>query len=446
LGSSVLPVNWRWTGEEIRFILLDSESAAVVGHADLLAPVVDAIPPDVATVWAATPPLVSDAYQIDADHCSIPAAQRCYQDWLDGPDTHRVDRPEASSSGLFYTSGTTGRPKGVLRSAPTPAQVAQRHKVLTTCYGIVPGARMLITTPLHHIFAQGAALATLSAGGTVVIMPRFDANSFLELITEHHITNVQMVPTMFVRLLRLPADVRREADVRSLRHALHTGAPCPVTVKQAMIDWWGPIIWEQYGSTETGVVALASSEEWMTHPGTVGRPFLTSEIRVVDDGGHLMGPGQVGQIFARMHGSPDFEYLGHPEAKAEITRDGLVTAGDLGYLDDDGFLHLADRSTDVVISGGVNIYPAEIESALLGHADVVDAAVFGIDDPEYGERLVAVVVVDASAIFDADRLRAFLSSRLASYKIPRIIQPVSQLPRDDSGKISKRRLRNEYQQ
>ena len=157
LGSSVLPVNWRWTGEEIRFILLDSESAAVVGHADLLAPVVDAIPPDVATVWAATPPLVSDAYQIDADHCSIPAAQRCYQDWLDGPDTHRVDRPEASSSGLFYTSGTTGRPKGVLRSAPTPAQVAQRHKVLTTCYGIVPGARMLITTPLLEVLAGLAA-------------------------------------------------------------------------------------------------------------------------------------------------------------------------------------------------------------------------------------------------------------------------------------------------
>jgi long-chain acyl-CoA synthetase len=212
-----------------------------------------------------------------------------------------------------------------------------------------------------------------------------------------------------------------------------------------MIDWWGPIIWEQYGSTETGVVALASSDDWLSHPGTVGRAFLTSEIRVLGADGHPLGPGEIGDVYARMHGSPDFEYLGQPQAKAAITRDGLVTAGDLGYLDVDGFLHLADRSTDVVISGGVNIYPAEIESALLAHPDVVDAAVFGVEDAEYGEKLVALVVLEPSATHDAARLRAFLSDRLAGYKIPRLIHPVHQLPRDDSGKVSRGRLRAEYQ-
>jgi long-chain acyl-CoA synthetase len=445
LGTPVLPINWRWTGEEVRFILMDSKAAVVVGHADLLAGVRQAIPSEVATVWAETPAFVADAFGIDTQLRSIPPGGQSYRDWLDGPALPPASRPEASSSGLFYTSGTTGRPKGVVRSAPNPDQVAQRHQVLTTCYGIAPGARMLITTPLHHIFAQGAALATLSAGGTVVIMARFDASTLLDLVATHRITNVQMVPTMFVRLLRLPAEVRRTADVSSLRHVLHTGAPCASSVKQAMIDWWGPIIWEQYGSTETGVVALASASEWLAHAGTVGRPFLTSEIRVLDGEGRRVGPGQVGQIYARMHGSPDFEYLGHPEAKAAVSRDGLVTAGDLGYLDSDGFLHLADRSTDVVISGGVNIYPAEVESALLAHPEVVDAAVFGVNDPEYGEKLVAMVVLDPSATYDAERLRAHLSGRLAAYKIPRAIRPVPQLPRDDSGKVSKRRLRQEYQ-
>jgi long-chain acyl-CoA synthetase len=310
LGTSVLPINWRWTGEEVRFILMDSQAAVVVGHADLLAAVRQAIPSEVATVWAETPAFVADAYGIDTRLRSIPPGGPSYRDWLDGPALPPASRPEASSSGLFYTSGTTGRPKGVVRSAPTSEQVAQRHQVLTTCYGIAPGARMLITTPMHHIFAQGAALATLSAGGTVVIMARFDADTFLDLVTTHGITNVQMVPTMFVRLLRLPAQVRQAADVSSLRHVLHTGAPCAASVKRAMIDWWGPIIWEQYGSTETGAVALASATDWLTHAGTVGRPFLTSEIRVLDGEGRRLGPGQVGQIYARMHGSPDFDYLG----------------------------------------------------------------------------------------------------------------------------------------
>jgi long-chain acyl-CoA synthetase len=443
LGSSVLPVNWHWTAEEVRFILDDSHAGALVGHSDLLAPVVDAIPPGVHPVWLLTPSFVSTAYGVEP--CPVPPGAVRYEDWLARGEVGPPVRAEASSSGLYYTSGTTGRPKGVVRAAPTAEQVEQRRQTLVTAFGIFPGARMLITTPLHHIFAQGAALATLSAQGTVFLMPRFDARQMLDLIQTARITNVQMVPTMFVRLLRLPDGVREKADVSSLRHVLHTGAPCPPSVKRAMIDWWGPIIWEQYGSTETGVVVLASTDEWLSHPGTVGRPFLTSEVRIYDSQGSQLAAGEVGQIYARMHGSPNFEYLGHPEAKDAVTRDGLVTAGDLGYLDNDGFLHLADRSSDVVISGGVNIYPVEVESAILAHPDVIDAAVFGADDPEYGEKLIALVVMDPAAAWDEVDLSSFLSERLAKYKIPRVMRRVDTLPRDESGKVSKRRLRVEFQ-
>jgi long-chain acyl-CoA synthetase len=312
------------------------------------------------------------------------------------------------------------------------------------CYGIRPGCTSLVTTPLHHVFAQGMALATLRAGGAVVVMPRFDAESFLELVERHRVTTAQMVPTMFVRLMRLPESRRCVADVGSLEHVLHTGAPCPAHVKRAMMDWWGHVLWEQYGTTETGVVALASPQEWLDHPGTVGRAFLTSEIRIYDADGAAVEPGAVGDIYARMHGSPEFAYLGQPDATAAAIRDGLTRTGDLGYLDGDGFLFLADRSSDMVISGGVNVYPVEIEAVLLEHPAVRDAAVFGVPDEEYGEVVVADVEPEPLAEIDPDALRSFVAERLAGHKVPRRIRVVSSLPRDDSGKISKRKLREAY--
>jgi long-chain acyl-CoA synthetase len=442
LGASVLPLNWRWTGDEITFVLDDSRAPVLLGHSDLLSGIADRLPA-IEVIWATTPPFLADAWGVEADGCTAPLDVPTLDALLSGPAPGSLDQPEASSAGLFYTSGTTGRPKGVIRVAPTPEQIAQRREVLRTCYGIGDGCRMLITTPLHHIFAQAGALTALSSGGQVVLMPRFDTARLLELVELHQITNAQMVPTMFVRLVRLSAR-ERQRDLSSLAHVLHTGAPCPPEVKRAMIDWWGPIIWEQYGSTETGVVVLASPQDWLSHPGTVGRTFLGSEVRILDEQGETLPPGEVGLVYARMHGSPEFTYLHHPEAKAAATRAGLTTAGDLGYLDEDGFLYLADRSTDVVISGGVNIYPAEVEAVLLVQPGIVDAAVFGVDDPEYGERLVADLVVDRLAGPDVTQLRASLSKRLAAYKIPRSFRVVDNLPRDDSGKVSKRKLREDY--
>jgi long-chain acyl-CoA synthetase len=443
LATSVVPVNWHWKADEVRYVLDDSRAAVLVGHSDLLRALGPAVG-DLPTVWQSTPPDVVAAYGVDGARAGVPAGALDYESWLASHEPADAVPRNAASSGLFYTSGTTGRPKGVLRENPTPEQVAHRQQVLTRCYGITEGCRTLITTPMHHIFGQGMSLATLAAGGTVVVMARFDAEELLRLVEEHRITNAAMVPTMFVRLLHLPDDVRARYDLGSLRHVLHTGAPCPVEVKRAMLAWWGPVLWEQYGSTETGVVTLASPEEWLSHPGTVGRPFLSSEVRIYDDSGHELPPGEPGHIYARMHGSPDFTYLGRPEARAEVSRGELVTGGDIGFLDADGYLFLSDRSSDVVISGGVNVYPAEVDALLLTHPAVRDAVTFGVPDEEFGERLAAWVQLRDGAAADEDELRAYLHERVAGYKVPRTIRFVDQLPRDDSGKISRRRVREDH--
>jgi long-chain acyl-CoA synthetase len=448
LGTSVVPVNWHWQPDEVRYVLQDCGAAVLVGHADLMTRLMTELGGSigtVATVWQATPEEITTAFDIPADAARVPASRTDYEAWLSSQIPLDAAARNAASSGLFYTSGTTGRPKGVVREGARPEQVVHRQRALTVCYGITEACRTLVTTPLHHIFGQSMALATLATGGTVVIMPRFDAETFLSFVERHRITNASAVPTMFVRLLRLPDEVRLRYDVSSLRHVLHTGAPCPVDIKRAMLEWWGPVLWEQYGSTETGVIVLASPDEWLSHPGTVGRPFLTSEVRIYDDDGKELTPGHPGHIYGRMHGSPDFTYLGRPEAKAEVSIGDLVTAGDIGFVDEDGFLYLSDRSADVVISGGVNIYPAEIDAVLVTHPGVRDAVSFGVPDEDLGERVAAWVQLEEGADVTTDDLDRYLQPRLARYKIPRSLRFVEELPRDDSGKISRTRVRAEHQ-
>jgi len=451
-GARVVPVSPHATATELDFLLRDSGARIAIGDADLLEPMRDVLD-SVVTIAQHTPDEVADAY-------GIPADTRVVQPWcLDydevvarggtGRDTAAApaSRPDASMNSLFYTSGTTGTPKGVVRAAPSKEETTRRQAVLEACYGLTPQSRGLVTTPLCHMFASNFAQTTLRLGGLLVVMPRFDASEFLRTVARHGITNAQVVPTMFVRLLRLPAHERARYDISTLRHVLHTGAPCSPKVKHDMIDWFGPVIWEQYGSTETGVVALCDTAEWLAHPGTVGRPFLTSEIRIFSKSGAPCPPGTPGEIYARMRGTPDFTYLGRPEARAEVEREGLISAGDIGELDAGGYLHLRDRRQDLILSGGNNIYPAEIEARLAEHPDVSDCAVFGVPDEEFGQRAVAAVSLrDGADGAVAETLEAFLRTALAAYKVPRDYVVLPQIPRSDSGKLLRRVVRDRYLQ
>jgi long-chain acyl-CoA synthetase len=255
-----------------------------------------------------------------------------------------------------------------------------------------------------------------------------------------------MVPTMFIRLMKLPEAERRKYDISSLRHVIHAAAPCPADIKRAMIQWWGPVIYEFYGSTESGAVTFANSEDALKKPGTVGKIAPGAELRFVGEDGSVLPQGEIGEIYSRIADAPDFTYHNKPEKRAEIERDGFITSGDVGYIDEDGYVFICDRKRDMVISGGVNIYPAEIEAALHAVPGVHDCAVFGIPDDEFGEALMAVVEPQSGVTLDIPGIRAHLKTSLADYKVPKHVEITKNLPREDSGKIFKRLLRDPYWQ
>jgi long-chain acyl-CoA synthetase len=332
----------------------------------------------------------------------------------------------------------------VRRNAPTPEQAAAAERMRALVYGLKPGARVLLPGPLYHSAPNAFGLRAGRLGGALVLMPRFEPEQLLRLIDAERIDTIFMVPTMFIRLMKLPETVRRRYDMSSLRHVIHAAAPCPSDVKRAMIEWWGPVICEFYGSTESGAVTFATSQDALDKPGTVGRISPGAELRFVGDNGALLPPGAIGEIYSRIKANPDFTYQNKPEKRAEIDRDGFITSGDIGYIDADGYVFICDRKRDMVISGGVNIYPAEIEAVLHGLPDVHDCAVFGIPDEEFGEALMAVVEPQPGVRLDVADIRAGLKTRLADYKVPKHIEIQPDLPREDSGKIFKRRLRDPY--
>jgi long-chain acyl-CoA synthetase len=302
----------------------------------------------------------------------------------------------------------------------------------------------VIPAPMYHTAPNVYALAVATRGMDMTIMPNFDAEEFLRVVAEHHVTVVQMVPTMFVRLLALREEVRARYDLSSLRWIVHAAAPCAPEVKRAMIEWLGPIVCEYYGGTETGPIVFCTSEEWLAHPGTVGRPLERAVVEILDEDGRKLPPGESGEVYMWLDVWPDFTYAGDEEKRRSVERNGLVSCGDIGYLDADGYLYLNDRRSDMVISGGVNIYPAEIEACLQSLRGVRDCAVFGIPDEEFGETLAAHVELHDGVQLDAEDVRAHVRTRLAAYKTPRVVEFSDSLPREDSGKIFKRRLREPY--
>lgn len=362
---------------------------------------------------------------------------------------HPASTPADRACGaLFvYTSGTTGRPKGIRRPLPPgePGRVAHESTVFGRAFEFVPfGGPHLVSTAMYHGGSHAYWMGALNVGHPLVIMPRFDAAEALRLIGEHRVFSAYMVPTQFHRLLQLPDAARADADVSSLHSVVHSAAPCPLEVKQRLLEWWGPVVWETYGGME-GPATIAKPHRWLERPGTVGRAIRGTRLAILDDAGNELLPGEVGSIY---YGSaePSFEYVDDVDTSRAAHRGALFTIGDVGYLDADGYLFIRGRDKDMIITGGVNVYPAEVEAALTTHPAVADVAVIGLPDEEWGETIVAVVEpVDGRTDDElAAALLAHCRDRLAGFKCPRRIEFHAALPRTDAGKLYKRLLVEQY--
>ena len=359
------------------------------------------------------------------------------------PETPIPDETEGCL--MFYSSGTTGKPKGVIRplsGVPFGEGETGFSCLLQLFYGVSESTVYLCPAPLYHAAPLRWVMATQRIGGTIVVMDRFDAEATLRAIEQYKVTHAQFVPTHFVRLLKLPAGVRERYDVSSLQRVAHTAAPCPAEVKRAIMDWWGPIVHEYYAGSESNGFCTIGPQEWLEHPGSVGRP-LVSKVHIIGDSGQELGPGETGVVW--FENGPPFEYHNDPERTAKAYNDrGWSTLRDRGYVDEEGYLYLTGRASDMIIRGGVNIYPREIEDVLVMHPEVDDVAVIGVPDFELGEQVAAVVQPvnfgDAGPEL-ADRLAAFCAEHIARFKCPASIEFVAELPRLPTGKLLKRTLR-----
>jgi len=429
-GVHYVCISSRLTAPELAYILDDSGAKLLFGSA-YLAPLLDeveALKPDV--------PQLRLGVDAEAAIAAMPA-------------TPIAD--ERAGVDMLYSSGTTGRPKGVKIPLPEDPAIDQTNvlvQLAMMAYGIGETAVYLSPAPLYHAAPLRWSMTVHKIGGTVVVMERFDPEAALATIQKYTITDSQFVPTHFVRMLKLPPDVRAKYSVSSLKCAIHAAAPCPVPIKQAMIEWWGPVLYEYYAGTEGNGSTFITSHEWLDHPGSVGKA-LSGILHVCDEDGDEVPRGTEGQIFFEpTAGMTPFEYHNDPAKTADSkNKHGWSSLGDVGYQDADGYLFLTDRKSFMIISGGINIYPQEIENLLVLHPKVADAAVIGAPDPDMGEKVVAVVqpmdMADAGPAF-AEELTAYLAPQLSRVKMPRQIDFRAELPRELTGKLYKRHLRDEY--
>jgi long-chain acyl-CoA synthetase len=435
-GWYMVPVNWHLTAGEMAYIISDSEAKAVI-----------ATPRVGDTVRQALDQLEFPAGARFATGAGIPGFRAYAELQRDQPAEVPSDRTAGAS--MTYTSGTTGHPKGIRRPLPpaSPETVATQNALFLSLFGITPGSKGVhfVGAPLYHTAVLNFSTNHLHLGHTVVLVEKWEPEDMLQRIEKYKVTSSHMVPTQFVRLLKLPEEVRRKYDLSSLSHMVHGAAPCPIDVKKKMIEWWGPCVIEYYAASEGGGT-LVTAQDWLKKPGTVGKPWPISEIRILDDAHQPVAAGTAGTVWIRM-GTHKFEYHKDQKKTGDAWRDGFFTVGDAGYVDEDGYLFLCDRKADMIISGGVNIYPAEIEAVLLAHPQVADAAVFGIPDEDWGEQVKAVIQpiggVTPGPELEA-ALRDFASGKLAKYKTPKTFDFIAEMPRDPNGKLYKRKLRDPY--
>ena len=435
-GWYLVPINHHLVGPEVGYIVGDSGAKVFIAHERF-----------------------EDAALIAAEEAEI-ASSTClsvgeiigFNDYTRLRNNQPTTLPEDRTLGdvMNYTSGTTGKPKGVYRKllGVTPEQGALALVGILFLFGVQPQDDNvhIIGSPLYHTAVTRFGGASIHMGHTIVLMDKWTPEKMLQLIEQYNVTTSHMVPTQFHRLLELDEATRAKYDVSSLRHMIHAAAPCPVDTKRKMIEWWGDSIDEYYAASEGGG-SVVNAKEWMQKPGTVGKAWPNSELAIFDDDGNrLETPGAIGTVYMAMANS-SFEYHKDKE-KTEKNRVGnFFTVGDIGYLDEDGFLFLCDRKSDMIISGGANIYPAEIEAVMQGHPKIYDVAVFGIPDEDWGERVHAVVQPAEGIVGDAalrDELLAYCADKLAKFKTPKAIDFKAELPRDESGKLYKRKLRDPF--
>ncbi len=424
-GSRYVPLNWHLTAPEITELLEDSDAELLIVGPDLA---------DVGRVAATAAGL---------DRVLVLGEE--YEEWLGAQSDEPLDDGPLGSP-LQYTGGTTGRSKGVVRgdAAGLASQLSDAYGRWGTLTGMPLGEQMMLCTPAYHALGGAVLRTALARGCPLVLLDRWDPERTLAVIAEREVVGTAMVPSQFIKLLKLDPGIRKRYDVSSLAWVLHTAAPCPAWVKYGMIEWFGPVIVELYGSSEGVGPVIATSQEWLERPGTVGRAMSVLQLSILDDNGNDLPPGEIGTIYAtRTDGPP--KYHGDPEKTALMVRDDQrFTVGDVGYLDSDGYLFLADRRVDLILVGGSNIYPAEIEAVLSQHPSVADVAVFGIPHPDLGQEVKAVVEPVEGATVDVDELLAFAAASLAKFKLPRSIDVVAALPREASGKLKKHKLRSPY--
>jgi long-chain acyl-CoA synthetase len=433
-GLYYTAVNTHFTPDEVAYVIDDSDAKAVF---------VDVSMPQLAAH-------LRDANAAVTVHVVVGGSLAGWEPY-DGALAAAGDPPPVTDgSEMLYSSGTTGRPKAVRRSLPTDGNGSWAQSVLemalTRAYDMDPTSVYLSPAPMYHAAGVNYTMAVHRVGAASLIMRKFDAEDVLRLIEAHRVTHAQFVPTMFVRMLKLPDDIRRKYDVSSLRCVIHAAAPCPVDVKHRMMAWFGPIIYEYYGGTEGFAGTTIGPQDWLAHPGSVGIPM--APVHVLDESGRELPAGEAGELY--FEGGPDFEYFKDPVKTASVSNDrGWRSLGDMGYADKEGYLYLTDRSTFMIVSGGVNIYPQEAENLLIMHPKLVDAAVFGVPNDEFGEEVKAVVQ-PVEGIAPGPELAAelidYCRTHLAAYKCPRTVEFDQELPRDPNGKLYKRRIRERYWQ
>jgi long-chain acyl-CoA synthetase len=438
VGVQMVPVNSHLTAEEIGYIVDNSGSRLVFAEAEFLPRAVEAL---------------ALAGRADGDLIAVDAQSphRTFEQFLAGqPGTEPANRVNANA--LLYTSGTTGRPKGAawpVSTSADPEQAVAAMEPLMAMRGLRhdPTAVSMVTGPLYHGAPGAWGLQALHRGHTVLLMGKWDSERFLQLVEQYRVTTVQLAPIHFHRLLQLPCEVRDRYDTSSLQVVSHAGAATPVAVKKQVMDWWGPVLWEYYASSE-GFGTSISPTDWLAHPGSVGRADGNgATMKVLDESGAELPPGEVGTLWVRNPGGILTSYLGDPEKTAANHRDGFYTVGDMGYIDAEGWLFLVDRRTDLIISGGVNIYPAEVEAALRENSAVADVAVVGLPDPEWGHRVHAVIVPAPGQTPGPELTERILAgvaaAGLARFKVPRSVEFRDSLPYTPTGKLLRRQLRAE---